>query len=371
MRPGAARRIGGNLLLLLVVVCVCLVGAEAVTRWLYGRQIVLYPRYHTAATYGDYTLRRLRPNTVFWHTSVDGSWRFATNAQGFRADHDYSYAKPAGVIRVLALGDSQTEGFEVRQHHTFSAVIERYLDAAGLKAEVLNTGISGFGTAEELAFLENEGIRYKPDVVVLGFFANDFEDNVKSGLFRVERGKLVVIGKTHTPGVKILDVIDAVPPLRWLSENSYLYSLFMNTAWETAKKALLRSAEREASEEFALPSEKIDDYKKDLEVRLLQRLYAFCRARSILLIILDLPEPATREAGTFKSSISADLVPAFRAESDVLLLSGDVLGKYRSVAEIHVPHGQRHLSEFSHLMFGVATAEAIQARLSGLAKAAR
>jgi hypothetical protein len=371
MRSGKARRIGANLLLLLVVVCVCLAGAEAATRWLYGQQIVLYPRYHTAAHYGDYTLRRLQPNSVFWHTSVDGSWRFTTNAQGFRADHDYSYAKPKGVIRVLALGDSQTEGFEVRQHHTFSAVIERYLDAAGAKAEVLNTGISGFGTAEELAFLENEGIKYQPDVVVLGFFANDFEDNVKSGLFTVEQDKLIDSGKVHTPGVKILDVIDAVPPLRWLSENSYLYSLFMNTAWETAKQALLRSAERQASEEFALPSEKIDVYEKDLEVRLLQRLHAFCRAKGIFLVILDLPQPASRDAGTFKSSIPEDLIPAFRANSDVLLLSGDVLGKYRSVADIHVPHGQRHLSEFSHLMFGVAAAEAIEARIGSVARATR
>ncbi len=361
MREKVVRRLGGNLFLLLITVAACLGVGEIGARWLYGRQIALFPRYHTAAHYGDYTLRRLRPNSVFWHTSVDGTWRFTTNAQGFRADHDYAYAKPRGVFRVMALGDSHTEGFEARQDRTFSAVIDRYLNARGIPAEVLNTGISGFGTAEELAFLENEGLSYQPDMVVLGFFANDFEDNIKSGLFAISEGRLIPESKTHAPGVKLLDLVNAVAPLRWFSENSYLYSLLMNAVWEASKQALLKSAERSSADEFALPSEAIDDYKKAVEVRLLQRLHALCRAKGISLVILDVPQPRAAEEGSFASSIPDDLVPAFRENSDVLLLSNDILGKYRGIADINVPHGQRHMSEFSHLMFGVAVGDIIRA----------
>ena len=54
-----------------------------------------------------------------------------------------------------------------------------------MRAEAINAGVSGFGTAEALAFLENEG-HYRPDVVVLGFYANDFEDNLKAGLFALD-----------------------------------------------------------------------------------------------------------------------------------------------------------------------------------------
>jgi hypothetical protein len=78
--------------------------------------------------------------------------------------------KPSGVFRVIALGDSTTEGFEVAQNDTYTAVLERYLKKYGVNAEVFNTGTSGFGTAEELLYLENEGIKYNPDAVVLGFF---------------------------------------------------------------------------------------------------------------------------------------------------------------------------------------------------------
>ena len=143
------------------------------------------------------------PNAQFTHTSVDGSWDYVINAQGFRDRVNYSYEKPAGTLRVLALGDSHTMGYEVRQDATFSEVVKRRLAAQWGAVEVLNTGVSGYGTAEELAFLENEGLRYDPDVVVLAFFRNDFEDNLKAGLFRLNGEQLIAVKKEHLPGVRI------------------------------------------------------------------------------------------------------------------------------------------------------------------------
>ena len=61
-----------------------------------------------------------------------------------------------------------------------------------MAAEVLNTGVSGFSTAEELAYLENEGLRYSPDVIVVGFFANDYSDNARADLYRLVDGNLIV-----------------------------------------------------------------------------------------------------------------------------------------------------------------------------------
>ena len=227
-----------NIILLCSTVLVFLGIGEIVTRIFFGG-IVLYPRYHTEAVYGDFVLRRLRPNMVFWHRSQSGSWKFVTNAQGFRDTEDYEYDKPEGQLRIISLGDSNTQGFEVRQDATFPEVIERMLIYRGIPAQVLNTGISGFGTAEELVFLENEGIKYDPDVVVLGIYANDFSDNLKAGLFTLANDELVVTKTVHAPGVRVLNAINVVTLLRWLSENSYLYSLSMNAVWDTAKRLLL------------------------------------------------------------------------------------------------------------------------------------
>lgn len=361
------RRTAANLVLFAVVTLVCLGACEIATRLFFGNQVLLYPRYHTAAHYGEFTIRRLRPNFQFWHTDPDGHWKFVTNSQGFRSSKDFHLEKPPGVFRVIALGDSGTEGFEVRQNYTYAAVLERYLRKHGLKAEVFNTGVSGFGTAEELIYLENEGIKYKPDAVVLGFYANDFDDNLKSDLFRLEGGKLVVAHKTYIPGVAILDVINAVPLLRWLSENSYFYSFALNTVWEAAKRARLSAAEQWAETEFTVPTT-INQHKIDLELALLKRLYAFCRAHAIMLVVVDIP---LRSKPEFVPAIPADLQKQFRENSDALILSEPLFAPYLGLAELNGLQGTGHINEFSHLMLGIAVGRTIRTLLSDCGESRR
>jgi hypothetical protein len=351
-----------NLTVLAVVSLVCLGLCEFGIRLLFKDQVLLFPRYHTSAQYGEFTLRRLRPNFHFWHTNRDGTWKFVTNSQGFRSYEDFHVEKPPGIFRVIALGDSETEGFEVRQRYTYPAVLERYLRKNDIKAEVLNTGISGFGTSEELIYLENEGIKYRPDAVVLGFFANDFDDNIRSDIFRIEDNNLVIANKSYIPGVKILDALNTAAPLRWLSENSYLYSFVLNTVWDTAKLALLRSSVYLRETEFMIPTS-IDKYKIELEVALLQRLYTFCRSHNIMLIVVDIPRAADVEkpGRDFLSSIPADLQSQFRENSDALILSEDVFAQYRGLTEFQ---GLTHINEFSHLVLGMAVGQRIRALLS-------
>ena len=324
--------------------------------------MVLYPRYHSKAVYGAYTLRRLRPNSVFWHTSRDGHWRFVTNAAGFRNDHDIPHAKSPGRLRVLSLGDSNTEGFEVRQSSTFSAVIEHWLNLHGAPADVLNAGVSGFGTAEVLAFLENEGINYHPDVVVYGLYANDFDDNVRSGLFALDHDSLAVTSTVYAPAVKLLDVLNAIAPLRWLSEHSYLYSLAFNTGWSWFKRADIHRARNDSPDEYTQPLGLPNQDEQSLMAALLSRMSLFCRAHGILFVIIDIPDYSEHDAEGFTSSIPPSLLDGVRHDADVLLSSHDVLDPYAGIAELHVEHGQHHIGEFSHLMFGLRTAQAILAK---------
>ena len=129
---------------------------ECATRIL-NNDIVMFPRYHTSAHYGDYTIRRMRPNSNFQHRSVDGEWNFVINEQGYRNRVDFRRDKPPGVYRILTIGDSHTQGYEVDQDETFSVVLEKFLDDSGMEVEVYNTGVSGYSTAEGLIFLEQEG----------------------------------------------------------------------------------------------------------------------------------------------------------------------------------------------------------------------
>ncbi len=377
--PGDGKQLQGkrlkewqaNLLLMLAAFLVAGAGGEVAVRWLHGDRMVLFPRYHSKAVYGDYTLRRLRPNTVFWHTSIDGHWRFATNAKGFRNDRDIPYAKTPGRLRVLSLGDSQTEGFEVRQEFTYSAVIEHWLNSHGATAEVINAGVSGYGTAEALAFLENEGIRYRPDVVVYGLDANDFVDNVRSGLFALDNDSLIVTSKVYAPAVGILDRLNAIPPLRWLSEHSYLYSLAFNTVWDRFKTASVRRARNDLAPEYVTAVEAPSPGEIALMSALLSRMSRFCRTRGILLVVLDIPVHVDHGVGAFTTSLPPSLLEDVRRAADVLLLSDDILDPYRGVADIHIEHGQHHMSEFSHLMFGVRAAQDILGRAATFRRSAK
>jgi hypothetical protein len=372
-RSGSWKGRATNLALLMSVVALCLLLGELGARLFYDNT-VLFPRYHAAVRYGDYTLRRMRPETTFWHTSVDGSWRFRINRQGFRDDHDYRYAKPEHEVRVLVLGDSHTEGFEVDQEATYAKVIERYLAGRGICAEALNAGVSGMGTAEQLAFLENEGFRYAPDFVVLGFYANDYEDSVRANLFALEQGELVPRSRTYAPATGVLAAVNELAPLRWLSENSHLYSVAMNAAWMFAKQALSSEAEGQVRTEFAVPTEALSAYKKELTTKLVQRMHEAARAHGARLLVADIPAPHSFATGvvltadggrTTKpvSSVPADLRPAFRAGSDRFLASEDYLAGYWNVVPLHVPHGHRHISAFTHAILGVAVGREIGAML--------
>jgi hypothetical protein len=323
--------------------------AEGAVRALYKERTVMFPRYHTDYRYGPYTLRGIRPNAEFWHTSRDGAWRFVTNGRGLRDERDFPYRKPAGTLRVLALGDSHTQGYEVRQESTYSSVLERYLARRGVRAEVLNAGVSGFSTAEALAYLENEGYKYQPDVVVLGFFANDYEDNLKAGLFSLEDGQLVARRYEHIPGVRLQNAIYAVPGVRWLSENSYAYSLAFNGVWMYFKNALQQRATRAVVPDFdyAVPlGEGHSEYEVALAVALLERMQRFCESRGVRLIVADIPRTG---AGPYEAASS--LPPRLPAALEAVA-APPLLGELDGAAALHLPHGHRHISELTHALIG-------------------
>jgi hypothetical protein len=113
----------------------------------------------------------------------EGRQYIVINRQGFR-DRERPVAKPPGTYRVAVLGDSFTEGLQVRLEDTFAAVLERELAGCprfrGRAVEVFNFGVSNYGTAQELLTLRDRVWAYSPDLVLLAFFpGNDVWDNVK------------------------------------------------------------------------------------------------------------------------------------------------------------------------------------------------
>jgi len=335
-----------NLALLLASTLICLVIAEFAVRWTLADNIVMFPRNFSAAHYEGATLRRMIPNSTFWHTSIDGSWQFRINAQGFRDDQNYEYEKPAGRRRILVLGDSLAEGYEIRQDFTFAKVLEHRMRERGIDAQVLNTGVSGFGTAEELMFLETEGMKYQPDAVVLAFSVTDFEDNVRSGLYELKKGDVVVRKTEYTPGVRPIAIINAVPGGSWLSQNSYLFSLLLNTVWEKVKIALAAAGRKQVITEYAVRVSEVSNYEEELVVALLNRIKAVAHAANIPFIIVEIPrtDPTGREL--WLPAVPDSFVPSISSTCDVYLPARSYLEGVET--NVHVPHGHRHITEQTH-----------------------
>jgi hypothetical protein len=99
------------------------------------------------------------------------------STQGLR-DVDHAFEKPAGVFRILLLGDSYMEGMQVEQDQIFARTLEKKLNDGGRRVEVINACAAGWGTDNELIYLREVGFRFSPDLVLLAFTtANDVRNN--------------------------------------------------------------------------------------------------------------------------------------------------------------------------------------------------
>jgi lysophospholipase L1-like esterase len=123
---------------------------------------------------------RPMPGSVAEGRSVtdEFDFRYVHNALGLRGP-EVAVPKPTGAYRILVLGDSFTYGAGVDVEDTFAAVLERQLAARGPghpRVEVVNAGIPRFFPEAQRLFLEHYGLPLEPDLVVVGFVANDVID---------------------------------------------------------------------------------------------------------------------------------------------------------------------------------------------------
>jgi hypothetical protein len=157
-----------NAFLVLLSILVALALGELVVRVAAPQSLTTAVAYHPVLGW------RNPPNTRTVVVKREYRTTVSINSKGLR-NREIDYARRAGVHRVLVLGDSFAWGSGVEDDETFSAVLESLYDG---KLEVINAGVSGYGTDQEYLYYTTEGYRYDPDIVVLAFYANDIENNL-------------------------------------------------------------------------------------------------------------------------------------------------------------------------------------------------
>lgn len=136
-----------------------------------------YPAFHMPEEIAGF---RLRPGAKGWYRD-EGNAYVRINSDGWR-DAERARAKPANTVRIAVLGDSFIEAVQVPQEATFTSQLEQelnYCQPFGKKSiEVLNFGVSSYGTAQQLIALRHWVRDYSPDIVLLAFLpSNDVRNN--------------------------------------------------------------------------------------------------------------------------------------------------------------------------------------------------
>lgn len=128
-----------------------------------------------------------------WPEHPSGYLELRTNNLGLREDHETSARKPTGVCRVLALGDSQTDGL-VFNHESWPNLLEQQLNQAGgvgygRLIDVLNAGVAGYVPLQSYLWWRVYGRSLEPDLVIFGLYlGNDLEDPTIGRLARAADG---------------------------------------------------------------------------------------------------------------------------------------------------------------------------------------
>lgn len=122
---------------------------------------------------------RVRPFPVapphFERTVERPEYRYTirTNDRGIRY-RTVPLHKPAGTVRVVALGDSFVEGACVEVEQRWSNLIEHDADERGLgPLQVIDCGEAGTGPVDYARTLAQVGFDYEPDAVLIGIYTDD------------------------------------------------------------------------------------------------------------------------------------------------------------------------------------------------------
>ncbi len=196
-----------------------LVGAELLARWL-------------APQWAPQSADRLfwcHDPLLGWANVANVSGRFRHPNFTVRVDHNelglrdasYPLVRTAGKQRLLVVGDSFAWGYGVERNERFSELIE----ARQPGWEIINAGVSGYGTDQQYLYLLHQGLKFSPDIVLVLLHDNDFENNLHTveywhakPRFRLRDGELT-LENSPVPKPTARQRVG-----RWILARTYLYA---------------------------------------------------------------------------------------------------------------------------------------------------
>lgn len=260
------------------------------------------------------------PQMVFVEPDPDLIWRlkptptgpYQTNSLGFRDDE----LRADPDRRILLLGDSVSWGDGVAREKCYPYLLEKQLTArnVGRSFEVVNTGVPGYSTFQELAVFERLGPRLQPNLVVLQFCLNDVVERYKTvAQFGGDGMFLGIDTRTTVKGA-----------YGWLLRHSRSFALFGGLAQKLARDSEAYDV-RKLAEESLRPELETAWQRTLAEIDGIRQLAERLETPLVLVIVpyafqlddpqgLDQPQRRLRAYATEHHVTLVDLLPQFAAE---------------------------------------------------------
>jgi len=244
----------------------------------------------------------LRPGTQGWFIKEGRNFVQVSDA-GWR-DREHLLDKPDDTYRIAVLGDEHSEAMQVPLEATWWSLLPRRLQqcgfAGGKDVEVLNFGVTGYGTAQEYAVLETRAMRYRPDLVLLQFSSGN---DVQNNSFALAEDKDRPFWLRDARGALRVDESFASSP-RFVTRSTLSHELARrlgdrSRAFQLASMipegALMPRAHAAPDYQAALlapPPDKLWEEAWDVTEGLLSKMHDFSRRNGAKFIVVAVPDPA-------------------------------------------------------------------------------
>jgi hypothetical protein len=174
-----------------------------------------------------------KPNLDLVAYAADQGWTvdFRTNSDGLLPS-SATRGKNPGTLRIMLFGDSTVLGRAVPENQRLHTRLQAGLRSVGIPVEVINAGVQGYSTDQELLYAQRLMPLYHPDVVLLIVCDNDFAANLDTTAYRISKprfqvveGKVVGLAKPDPIHLKIPKLENRMQIIQY----SALYRVFQPT----------------------------------------------------------------------------------------------------------------------------------------------
>ena len=302
----------------------------------------------------------LAPNQQGW---IDNGL-VTVNAAGFRSRTQTDLPKPPGRYRIAVLGDSVTIGMGVADDESFSARTEQLLRQRfpGKDLDVVNLGIPGYDTRQEVGLLRRHLAQLKPDLVLVGFYSNDVPDVLEGEV--TPTGTPIAAGQQRAGQVLHMDSTTPSFADRYLRRSRIIFiaGRTFNRARGAGESGMARLT-IETDMVQGKRSPQIDRAWSRIGMQL-EALQDLARSNGFGSAIVALP-PRELVSGQFPSSPYLSQIHAVADPAGVPVIDPipAMIAKRTSKDDLYIPYDRNHPNAQGHRAIAEAIVEQVQNRI--------